>query len=65
MDGGRFREIDFVIVAGRFLFCVEIKNWKGTVKPKDKEHWLRFKSGSNKPDVFKNAYTEVYRKTYA
>lgn len=65
MDGGRFREIDAVMVAGRFLFCVEIKNWKGTVKPKDKDHWLRFKPGSDKPDRFGNAYSQVLQKTYA
>ncbi|MGB9590577.1 MAG: nuclease-related domain-containing protein [candidate division WOR-3 bacterium] len=65
MDGERFREIDAVMVAGRFLFCVEIKNWRGTVKPKDKEHWLRFRSGSNKPDIFRNAHTQALQNTYA
>ena len=65
MDGGRFREIDAVVVAGRFLFCVEIKNWKGTVKPRDKEHWLRFKPGSNKPDTFRNAHAQALSNTYA
>lgn len=65
MDGGRFREIDAVMVAGRFLFCAEIKNWKGTVKPRDKDHWLRFKPGNNKPDIFRNAHTQALVNTYA
>ncbi len=65
MDGNRFREIDAVMVAGRFLFCVELKNWKDTVKPGGKEHWLRFKPGNNKADTFRNAHTQALSNTYA